>query len=125
MIVANQALTTSKLQMVSELLNDDQNADIRSQIFSTYLEDSHAGADKIIEFANKNGIDKLVRSEVIAYIDEMDEDEFDVELSVENLASIAGGGDKCVECQEEAHDEPWGRCPGMRPMRKWLFGQVV
>ena len=56
MIVANQALTTSKLQMVSELLNDDQNADIRSQIFSTYLEDSHAGADKIIEFANKNGI---------------------------------------------------------------------
>ena len=115
-----------KLQMVSELLNDDQNADIRSQIFSTYLEDSSAGADKIIEFANKNGIEKLGRSEVIAYIDEMDEDEFDVELSVENLASIAGGGDKCTEgCQEEAHDEPWGRCPGMRPMRKWLFGQVV
>ena len=19
--------------------------------------------------------------------------------------------------------EPWGRCPGMRPMRKWLFGR--
>ena len=41
------------------------------------------------------------------------------------LAAIAGGGrgyqDNC--CQEEAHDEPWGRCPGMRPMRKWLFGR--
>ena len=23
----------------------------------------------------------------------------------------------------EADDEPWGRCPGMRPMRKWLFGR--
>lgn len=116
---------SSKLQMVSELLNDNQNAALRNQIFSTYLEDSCAGADKIIEFANKNGIDQLDRSEVIAYIDEMDEDEFDVELSLENLASVAGGGDKCVEgCQEEAHDEPWGRCPGMRPMRKWLFGQL-
>lgn len=27
-------------------------------------------------------------------------------------------------CQEEAHDEIWGRCPGMRPMRKWLFGKI-
>ena len=31
-----------------------------------------------------------------------------------------GGNNNC--CQEEAHEEPWGRCPGMRPMRKWLFG---
>ena len=118
-------MPASKLQLVSELLNDEQNAALRLKIFSTYLEDSFAGADKIIEFANKNGIDQLDRSEVIAYIDEMDEDDFDVELTIENLASVAGGGDKCVECQEEAHDEPWGRCPGMRPMRKWLFGQVV
>ena len=118
-------MPASKLQMVSELLNDDQNAVLRRQIFSTYLEDSCAGADKIIEFAYKNGIDQLDRSEVIAYIDEMDEDDFDVELTVENMASVAGGADKCTECQEEAHDESWGRCPGMRPMRKWLFGQVV
>ena len=40
------------------------------------------------------------------------------------FAAIAGGysGGRNGCCQEEAHDEPWGRCPGMRPMRKWLFG---
>ena len=45
-------------------------------------------------------------------------------VDVVALAAIAGGrrnlSGNC--CQEEAHDEPWGRCPGMRPMRKWLFG---
>ena len=57
-------------------------------------------------------------------IDEMEEDEWDIELTPEMLADISGGVvKKCGKgCQEEAHDEPWGRCPGMRPMRKWLFG---
>ena len=54
----------------------------------------------------------------------MDEDdEFDdFELDIVALAAIAGGfkGDESNCCQEEAHDEPWGRCPGMRPMRKCL-----
>ena len=56
-----------------------------------------------------------------------EEEEFDdIELdAVAPLAAIAGGRrslhGNC--CQEEAHDEPWGRCPGMRPMRKWLFGR--
>ena len=118
-------MADSKFQLFSDLINDDKNSALRSQIFSTYLQNSSEGADQIIKFAEENGINGLTKEEVIAYIDEMEEDDFDVELTVENLASIAGGNDKCVECQEEAHDEPWGRCPGMRPMRKWLFGQVA
>ena len=57
------------------------------------------------------------------------EDEFDdVELDEASLSAVSGGrggdrGGTC--CKEEAHDEPWGRCPGMRPMRKWLFGSRV
>ena len=45
-------------------------------------------------------------------------------VDVVALAAIAGGGRNLDGpcCQEEALDEPWGRCPGMRPMRKWLFG---
>ena len=40
------------------------------------------------------------------------------------IAAIVGGGSGVREtcCQEEAHVEPWGRCPGMGPMRKRLFG---
>ena len=49
------------------------------------------------------------------------------EATPEMLSNVAGGAGKCPEqrCQEEAHDEPWGRCPGMRPMRKWLFGTTM
>ena len=56
----------------------------------------------------------------------MDEDsEFDdIELNPIALAAIAGGrrNQQGNCCQEEVLDEPLGRCPGMRPMRKWLFG---
>jgi len=64
---------------------------------------------------------------VKGFLKQMDEDsEFDdIEFDPIALAAIAGGGrggtGNC--CQEEAHDELWGRCPGMRPMRKWLFGR--
>ena len=120
-IIDINPMSASKMRLVSELLNDEQNASLRNQIFLTYLDDSGAGADQIIDFAKKNGVDDLLREESIAYIDEMDDDDFDIELTVENLAAIAGGGQIGCQCLEEAHNEPWGRCPGMRPMRKWLF----
>ena len=82
-------MTSSSLKLVADLLNNEQHATLRAQIFTTYLEDSCAGADKIIEFANNNGIAHLDRSEVIAYIDEMDEDDFDVELILK-IWPIAG-----------------------------------
>ena len=88
-----------------------------------YLEDDKLGADLIIAFGAKQGI-TINQEEVIAFVDDVDEDEWDIELTPEMLTSISGGK-RCGAkdgCQEEAHDEPWGRCPGMRPMRKWLFG---
>ena len=72
----------------------------------------------IVSFASERGTE-LGIDEVVDYINEMDDDDWDIELTPEMLTSVAGGK-PC--CQEEAHDEPWGRCPGMRPMRKWLFG---
>ena len=65
--------------------------------------------------------------EVKGFLKQMDEEsEFDdIELEAVALAAIAGGyrSDHGNCCQEEAHDEPWGRCPGMRPIRKWLVGR--
>ena len=79
----------------------------------------------MVELAAEKGV-TLTVDEVKGCLKQMDEDdEFDdIELDAIALTAIAGGGfggrNGC--CQEEAHDEPWGRCPGMRPMRKWLFG---
>ena len=69
----------------------------------------------------------LTVDEVKGFLNQMDEEEEfdDIELDAVALAAIAGGdrGRNGICCQEEAHDEPWGRCPGMRPMRKWYFGR--
>ncbi|QNI85065.1 hypothetical protein SynPROS71_01262 [Synechococcus sp. PROS-7-1] len=112
---------SSQVKTVIDQLLTDEYEDLRKSVMAAYLEDDKRGADLIIAFGAKQGI-TLNQDEVIAFIDEMDEDEFDIELTPEMLTSIAGGGGKDCHCQEEAHDEPWGRCPGMRPMRKWLFG---
>ena len=75
----------------------------------------------IVGFAARMGI-KADAEEVIEYLENIDDEEVDVEMTADMLGSVSGGG-KCG-CQEESPDEPWGRCPGMRPMRKWLFGGV-
>ena len=111
---------SSQVKTVIDQLLTDEHEDLRNSVMAAYLEDDKRGADLIIAFAAKQGI-TLNQEEVIGFIDEMDEDELDIELTPEMLTSISGGK-HCTNCQEEAHDEPWGRCPGMRPMRKWLFG---
>ena len=111
---------SSQVKTVIDKLLTDEHEDLRNSVMAAYLEDATRGADLVIDFGAKQGI-TLNQGEVIAFIDEMDEDELDIEVGPEMLASIAGGK-RCADCQEEAHDEPWGRCPGMRPMRKWLFG---
>ncbi len=79
----------------------------------------------MVDIAAEKGF-TLTVDEVKGFLKQMNEEnEFDdIELDAVVLAAIAGGrGDEGNCCKEEAHDEPWGRCPGMRPMRKWLFGQ--
>ena len=110
---------TSKIDPIVEELQKDENLDLYSSICAAYLEDEQRGATMIVSFASERGTELGV-DEVVDYINEMDDDDWDIELTPEMLTSVAGG--KRVLCEEEAHDEPWGRCPGMRPMRKWLFG---
>ena len=105
-------------QVIAQL-NLDENEELRAEIMKTYLDDETKGANLIVKFASEKGI-AVNADDVLEYMENSD-DEFDVELPPELLASVAGGK-SCQACQEEAHDEPWGRCPGMRPMRKWLFG---
>ena len=109
----------SKINQIVEELQKDENSDLYSSICAAYLEDEQRGATMIVSFASERGTE-LGIDQVVDYINEMDDDDWDIELTPEMLTSVAGG--KRCRCEEEAHDEPWGRCPGMRPMRKWLFG---
>ena len=101
-------------------------AKVQTELYSLFSQDPEASFQRMVELAAEKGV-TLTLDEVKGFLKQMDEeDEFDdIELDAVALAAIAGGGrnlnGNC--CQEEAHDEPWGRCPGMRPMRKWLFGR--
>ena len=80
----------------------------------------------MVELAAEQGV-TLTLDQVRQFLQQMNEEsEFDdIELDPIALTAIAGGyrSQRGNCCQGEAHDEPWGRCPGMRPMRKWLFGR--
>ena len=99
--------------------------EVQTELYSLFTSDPEASLQRIVGIAAEKGV-TLTVDEVVGFLKQMDEDdEFDdVELDAVALAAIAGGRhDHGNCCQEEAHDEPWGRCPGMRPMRKWLFGR--
>ena len=104
-------------------LRDSVPADVQAELYRLFTADPEASYRRMVEIAAEKGVTLSVE-EVKGFLKQMDEDdEFDdIELDAVALAAIAGGRDSNGCCQEEAHDEPWGRCPGMRPMRKWLFG---
>ena len=101
--------------------------EVQKELYSLFTSDPEASFQQMVDIAAEKGM-TLTVDEVKGFLKQMDEDsEFDdIELDAVALAAIAGGGRgrerRC--CQEEAHDELWGRCPGMRPMRKWLFGHT-
>ena len=107
-------------------LRDSVPAEVQSELYRLFTADPEASYRRMVNIAAEKGM-TLTVEEVKGFLKQMDEDEEfdDFDLDIVALAAIAGGGigggrNGC--CQEEAHEEPWGRCPGMRPMRKWLFG---
>ena len=102
--------------------------EVQADLFKLFTSDPEASFQRMVELAAEKGV-ALTAEEVKGFLKQMDdEEEFDdIELDAVALLAIAGGsrGGAGNCCQEEAHNEPWGRCPGMRPMRKWLFGRNV
>ena len=103
--------------------------EVQTELYSLFSQDPETSFQRMVDIASDKGM-TLTLDEVKGFLKQMDEEsEFDdIELDAVALAAIAGGkkfpgGYSAPCCQEEAHDEPWGRCPGMRPMRKWLFGR--
>ena len=87
-------MAPADLKVISDQLNEDEHAALRSEIFQLYLKDATAGAGMIVEFAKQRGVAVGIDA-VMEFIEAMDDDEMDVELTTENLASISGGDAKC------------------------------
>ena len=87
-------MAPADLKAINDQLHEDEHAALRSEIFQLYLKDAPAGAGMIVEFAKQQGV-TVGLDAVMDYIGAMDDDEMDVELTTENLASISGGDAKC------------------------------
>ena len=101
--------------------------ELQQELYGLMASNPDAALSRMVELAAAQGV-TTSSDEVRGFLRAMEnEEEFDdIVLDAVALTAIAGGsrGHRSC-CQEEAHDEPWGRCPGMRPMRKWLFGRSV
>ena len=86
-------MAPADLKAISDQLNEDEHAALRSEIFQLCLKDAPAGAGMIVEFAKQRGV-TVGLDAVMDYIEAMEDDEMDVELTTENLASVAGGEQK-------------------------------
>ena len=113
-------------------LREEIDPAVEADLFVQTTLDPEAGIKEIKKYARKEHGMKLSTREIGDYLFEMESNaEFiDVELDAvaiqtlfEEVGSNRRSNGDC--CQEEAHNEPWGRCPGMRPMRKWLFGNRI
>ena len=89
-------MSKEQLDAVKEQLWSEDNDDLRQSVFCAYLEAPERGANLIIDFANNKGL-KLdaTADEVVEYMDNLtDDEEIDIEMTPEMMASVSGGG-KC------------------------------
>ena len=87
-----EPMSNEQLDAVRDQLMSDDNADLRQSIYKAFLEDTERGANMIIAFATDKGL-KLdaAPSEVVNYMDNLDDDDIDIEMTPEMLTSVSGG----------------------------------
>ena len=87
-----EPMSKEQLDAVKDQLLSEDNSDLRQSVFSAYLEEPERGANMIIAFATDKGL-KLDTSpsEVIDYLEKLDDEEIDIEMTPEMLASVSGG----------------------------------
>ena len=84
-------MSKEQLDAVKNLLMT-ANDDLRQKVLTAYLEEPERGANMIIAFATDKGL-KLdsTPSEVVDYLDNLDDEDIDFEMTPEMLTSISGG----------------------------------
>ena len=85
-------MSKEQLDAVKDQLLSEDNEALKHSVFSAYLEEPERGANMIIAFATDKGL-KLdaAPSEIVDYLDNLNDDEIDIEMTPEMLASVSGG----------------------------------
>ena len=87
-------MTSDHLDAIKNQLQLEKNNDFRQSASVAFLEDKERGANMIVGFAADIGI-KADAKEVIEYLENIDDDEVDVEMTPEMLALAVGGKSEC------------------------------
>ena len=85
-------MSKEQLDAVKEQILSEENQALRQSVLSAYLEEPERGANMIIAFASDKGL-KLdaTSTEVVDYLENLDDDDIDIEMTPEILTSVSGG----------------------------------
>ena len=85
-------MSNEQLDAVKDQLLSEDNSDLRQKVFGAYLEEAERGANMIIAFATDKGL-KLdaTTGEVVDYMENLDDDNIDIEMTPEMMAGVSGG----------------------------------
>ena len=83
-------MNSSKVQHILDVLQEEQFSDLRQEIAQLFLQDEKRGAQMIVEFAAGLGEDVLL-PDVIDAVNDLDDDDWDIELTPDMLMAISGG----------------------------------
>ena len=85
-----------QLDAVRDQLMSDNYDDLRQSIYCAFLEDAERGANMIIAFAKEKGLKFDAKVEdVVQAMNTMDDEDIDIEMTPEMLASVSGSIFKC------------------------------
>ena len=87
-------MDSAKVHQILERLQEEQFSDLRQEIAQTFLQDEKRGAQMIVEFAAGLG-EVLLLPDVIDAVNDLDDDDWDIELTPDMLMAISGGKAAC------------------------------
>jgi len=87
-----EPISQEQLDAVKEQLLSEENEALRQSVFSAYLEEPERGANMIIAFASDKGLKLDATADaVVDYLENLDEEDIDIEMTPEMLSNISGG----------------------------------
>ena len=94
-------MDSAKVHQILDRLQEEQFSDLRQEIAQIFLQDERRGAQMIVEFAAGLGEDLLL-PDVIDAVNDLDDDDWDIELTPDMLMAISGG--KACRRRKKARD---------------------